>query len=262
MGGPEDFNAFQDWTSPKLREETPRNRGMLDELVYHWAIKPPTMFNPRRPTLQGLSYLPLNIVVAEWINYISLMSFSLKQYEASSLSSDLQLELDKLSANLRTLQTWRRRVLASMDRIGHLIRYLKLHEPANTCSKDWAALREDYEFIGTSIQENGNRLESMIPVATSFIQLVESRRALLETTNVTRLTVLAIVFVPLSYVASLFSMSEKFGPGGQNFWLYFAIAIPITLFVLVVARVPKPDWFSFRRQRMRLRFWRRKSRIL
>jgi len=181
MGGPEDFNAFQDWTSPKLRQETPRSRGMLDEIVYHWAIKPPTMFDPRRPTLQSLSYFPLRVAAAEWVNYISLMSFSLKRYEASSLSSNFQLELDKLSANLRTLQTWRRRVLASMDKIGHLIRYLKLHEPGNTCSEDWAALREDYEFISSSIQENGNRFESTIPVATSFIQLVESRRALLET---------------------------------------------------------------------------------
>jgi Mg2+ and Co2+ transporter CorA len=262
MGGPEDFNASKDWTSPKLPQETPGNRGMLDELVYHWATKPQTMFDPRQPTLRGLSYLPLNIVAAEWINFISLMSFCLKQYEASSLSSDLQLELDKLSANLRTLQTWRRRVLASMDKIKHTIRYLKLHQPTNACSGDWAALLEDYEFISTSIQENGNRLEAMTPVSTSFIQLVESRRALLESTNITRLTVLAVVFVPLSYVASLFSMNEKFGPGGQYFWSYFAIAVPITLFVLVVARVPKHDWFSFRRQGLRLRFWGRKSRIL
>jgi hypothetical protein len=262
MGGPEDFQTSRDWTSPKLPQETPGNRGMLDELVYHWAIKPPAMFNPRQPTLQGLSYLPLNIVAGVWINYISLMSYCLKQYEASSLSNNLQLELDKLSANLRTLQTWRRRVLASMDRIGHTIRYLKLQESAKTSSGDWTALREDYEFISTSIQENGNRLEAMIPVSTSFIQLVESRRALLESTNVTRLTVLAVVFVPLSYVASLFGMNEKFGPGGKYFWSYFAIAVPITLFVLVVARVPKRDWFSFRWQRVRLRFWRRKSRIL
>jgi len=78
---------------------------MLDELVHHWSIKPLTMFNLRQPTLQGLSYLPLNIVAAELMNYISPISFYLKQYEASSHSSNLQLELDKLSANLRTLQT-------------------------------------------------------------------------------------------------------------------------------------------------------------
>ena len=75
----------------------------------------------------------------------------------------------------------------------------------------------------------------MIPVVTSFIQLIESRRALLETANVTRLTVLAIIFVPLSYVATVFSMSEKYGPGGPNFWVYFAVAVPITLLVLLLA---------------------------
>jgi hypothetical protein len=121
-GGPEELNTSQDRMSPRLPQETPGNGGMLDKLIYHWVIKPPKIFDPRQPTLQGLSYLPLNIVATEWINYISLMSFCLKQYEASSLSSDLQLELDKLSANLQTLQTWRRRVLASIDKIRHTIR--------------------------------------------------------------------------------------------------------------------------------------------
>lgn len=86
-------------------------------------------------------------------------------------------------------------MLSSMEKIRSLIHYLKLHEYAEPRSRDW--LRENYEFIGTSIQEHGQRLESMIPVVTSFIQLIESRRALLETANVTRLTVLAIIFVPM-----------------------------------------------------------------
>ena len=261
MGGPENFNISRDQCYTKVEYGTPRSRSMLDELIYHWAIKQPTMFNPLRPTIQALSYLPLKIVAAEWINYISVMSFSLKHYEASDISEDLPAELDRLSANLQALQTWRRRVLAIMEKIRPLIRYLKIHEQANSCSEEWVGLREDYEFISTGIQEHGDRLESMTPVATSFIQLVESRRALLETANVTRLTVLAVIFVPLSYIATLFSMSEKFGPGGPKFWVYFAISLPMTLFVLFVARVPKPDWCLLRWPR-KLTLWGKRSQII
>ena len=58
----------------------------------------------------------------------------------------------------------------------------------------------------------------MIPiVVASFIQLRESRRALWKTANVTRLTVLAIVFVPLSFIATIFSITEQFGPRGPKF---------------------------------------------
>ena len=186
------------------------------------------MFDPGRPTVQALSYFPMKVVAAEWVNYIAVMAHSLKQYEAHNLSQDLQAELNRLSANLRTLQTWRRRVLASMEKINHAICYLN-REQARSCEEDWSGLIEDYKFIQAGIQEHGMRLESMIPVSTSFIQLVESRRALMETANVTRLTVLALVFVPLSYVATLFSMSEQFGPGGPQFWVYFAISLSLSL---------------------------------
>ena len=254
LGEPEDFNISRDWGVPSLGQRTPRSRGMLDELVHHYELKQSTILEPSKPTLQALSYLPLKIVAAEWINYISVMSFCLKHYETSDMSQDLQAELDRLSSNLRTLQTWRRRVLASIEKICYLIRYLKLHEQTTPYSENWTGLREDYEFIYAGIEDRGKRVDSMIPVITSFIQLVESRRALLETANVTRLTVLAVIFVPLSFVATLFSMNEKFGPGGSMFWMYFAIALPISLFVLFFARVSRSDWH--------LPLWLRKWRFL
>lgn len=210
----------------------------------------PTIFDPSGPTLWALSYYPLKIVAAEWVNYIAVMSFALKRNEASDISSDLEADLDKLSSSIRELQGWRRRILTTMEKIRQVIRYIHLPESSDSCFEDWAALCEDYEFIGTSIQEHSNRLESMIPVVTSFIQLIESRRALWETANVTRLTVLAIVFVPLSYVATVFSITEKFGPGGPKFWVYFAVAIPITLLVLLLARALGNNWKSLRYLRL------------
>ena len=75
----------------------------------------------------------------------------------------------------------------------------------------------------------------MIPIVAAFIQRIESRRALWETANVTRLTVLAIGFVPLSL---------QFGPGGPKIWMYFTVALPITLLILVLARALGSDWRS------------------
>ncbi|KAL8855635.1 MAG: hypothetical protein Q9178_007724 [Gyalolechia marmorata] len=144
------------------------------------------------------------------------MSFALKRNEVSDISSDLQADLNGLTSKIRELQSWRRRVVTTMEKIRQVIQYIHLSESSGSCSEDWAALLEDYDFISTSIQEHSNRLESMVPVVTFYIQLIESRRALGETTNVTRLTVLAIVFVPLSYIATIFSMNEKFGPGGAQ----------------------------------------------
>ncbi|PVH90834.1 hypothetical protein DM02DRAFT_508286, partial [Periconia macrospinosa] len=69
------------------------------------------------------------------------------------------------------------------------------------------------------VEDFGRRLETMLPVVTSLVQVIDSRRSFDETANVSRLTVMALAFVPLTYVSSLFSMSEKLGPGGSLFWV-------------------------------------------
>lgn len=46
------------------------------------------------------------------------------------------------------------------------------------------------------------------------------------------MTYIALVFIPLSFTSTIFSMSDDFGPGKDRFWIYFATAIPLLLVVL------------------------------
>jgi hypothetical protein len=100
------------------------------------------------------------------------------------------------------------------------------------------ALKKDYKFIQTEVFEHGERLEAMVPLVTSAASLIESRRSLSETANVTRLTILAIVMIPLSYVASIFSMSENFRPGELLFCVYLVTAVPLAVFIGLIAKPP------------------------
>jgi hypothetical protein len=239
FGGSEDF-----WDSTATVVEgdqpnEPSNRGMLDEFVRYWKQKPPPIFNAETPDLQSFSYYPLKIVAAEWVNYISVLGMSLREYEVStSLNGDLVAELDKLNVNLRLLQGWRRRIMSTQAKMRRTIRFLESRADSKKPSEDWQYLKEDYEFIQTEVTEHGERLEAMVPLVTSAASLIESRRSLSETANVTRLTILAIVFIPLSYVASIFSMSENFGPGGSLFWVYFVTAVPLAVFISLIAKPP------------------------
>jgi Mg2+ and Co2+ transporter CorA len=100
---------------------------------------------------------------------------------------------------------------------------------------------EDFEVINKNIEDAGRRLENMLPVVTSLVQIIDARQSLAETANISRLTVLALIFVPLSYVSSLFSMNTTNMPGSPYFWVYFAVAIPVTLIVVLIARPPTKD---------------------
>lgn len=82
----------------------------------------------------------------------------------------------------------------------------------------------------------------MVPVVTSVLQIADTRRSLKEAANITRLTNLALLFVPLSFVASLLSMNG--GVTRHDLAIYFAIAIPLCVVVFFVARVPVIDFNS------------------
>lgn len=74
----------------------------------------------------------------------------------------------------------------------------------------------------------------MVPVVTSMMQLVDTRRSTEVTEYVKRLSYIAIIFLPLSYPAALFSMSLDFEISGRLFWVYPLTAVPLLVLVLLI----------------------------
>ena len=120
--------------------------------------------------------------------------------------------------------------------------FLECHSSTDQDIEMKNLLIKDYSHIASSIDIYCRRLNDMVPIVTSLIQIIDSRRSLLETTNISRLTHLALVFVPLSYISGLFGMNENIAPGGKDFWLYFwlyfVVCIPMCIIVYAIARPP------------------------
>lgn len=68
------------------------------------------------------------------------------------------------------------------------------------------------------------------------MQFTESRRSITETQTVTRLTELAFVFIPLSFCASLFSMSINELEDGVPVWM-FVVAALVTIALAYAVRL-------------------------
>jgi Mg2+ and Co2+ transporter CorA len=209
---------------------------VFDDLIYFWKKERPPVFNPANPTLASLSYYPLKIVAAEWMSFTNLMSYSVEHYECSIEDHTISVtELTKLESYSRHLQSWRRCSVTSASIVRSLASFVKSGSIDLPGPEIWTSLVHDYEYIAATIDSYGRRLEAMTPVITSFIMIVESRRSFLETMNVSRLSYLALIFVPLTFVSSLFSMSEDTAPGSEGFWVYFAVAIPLLALVFLIA---------------------------
>lgn len=107
----------------------------------------------------------------------------------------------------------------------------------------YSLLIQDFEHLAALVNKYGHRLEIMVPVVTSVLQIADTRRSLREAANVTRLTNLALLFVPLSFVASLLSING--GVSRHDLAIYFAIAIPLCVVVFFLASLPVIDSDDF-----------------
>ncbi|KAK8001586.1 hypothetical protein PG991_013808 [Apiospora marii] len=208
LGGPEDVqpNAF----IPSSDKQT-TSMSMFDELVRYWSFSNANTIDiSTQHSLQGVSYFPLRIIASEWVNYIAVMCFSLKQYGAPQpISTIPDLELRHITMALRTLNAWTRRVLSSKNHIGAAMCLIKhwavIDEKLENASGSWESLLEDYEYIHVTLVDHGNQLAGSLSLVSSHLQLAEGRRAFFEAKNISRVTMLSLVFIPLGYVSSLFS---------------------------------------------------------
>lgn len=106
---------------------------------------------------------------------------------------------------------------------------------------DWKDSAADYQFLYLRFKEIGQRANSLNGSTAALAGLTNNRqavkaqelaleateRSIREAKSVKALTILGVVFIPLAYVASLFSMSDPYRPGGKLFWVYFVVAFPL-----------------------------------
>ncbi|KAI1323766.1 hypothetical protein F5Y16DRAFT_424700 [Xylariaceae sp. FL0255] len=198
---------------------------LFDKLLGYWKTGDLIDINVRATAMKALSHYPLRIIAAEWVNYLGLMGLSLRQYDRPPSNKETSTqELDRINLALKSVSSWPRRMASSLTGLRKCIAFIKHHGQNERPSDIWAALQEDYEHLATSLIQCGNQLEGAASRVTAYLQLAENRRMFSEARSVSRLTVLALVFVPLSFVSGLFSMNENMLPGGPCFWLYCAVA--------------------------------------
>ncbi|KAK4454550.1 hypothetical protein QBC34DRAFT_392002 [Podospora aff. communis PSN243] len=114
-----------------------------------------------------------------------------------------------------------------------------LDPPDSTAITSWKDVSADFRLLYHRLiylQQSAERINASITGLASIVgnrQAFREQQLSLHAAEKSRgLTFIGLVFIPLAFVASLFSMSEPYGPGGDQFWLYFAISVPVGLIVM------------------------------
>jgi hypothetical protein len=133
---------------------------------------------------------------------------------------------------------------------GHLQTHIKVwREKIHFIESTTPILKKNFRVFAESYTERGVKLpapvvdveESANLVMTRLRQLnknlradmsiIESRRGIEEAESVTRLTELAFIFIPLTFVSSLFSMQVEELKNGVPLWIFFLTAAVASTFL-------------------------------
>ncbi|PHH92789.1 hypothetical protein CDD83_5195 [Cordyceps sp. RAO-2017] len=92
------------------------------------------------------------------------------------------------------------------------------------------------------MEEHQRRIDRLAPVVSAAVSIEDARRGYRANKNVTRLTLLATLFVPLSLVSSLMSVQKDVLELRSTILLWAEIAIPSAFGVWLIAALLNSRW--------------------
>jgi CorA-like Mg2+ transporter protein len=98
-------------------------------------------------------------------------------------------------------------------------------------------LVEDYKAVERMVERNCERIDRNEKLLTAEVAVAEGKRNASKSDSMAKLTILATIFLPFSTIASVLNMNGSFAPGQKDFWIFWAIAIPINAAIFFVYAV-------------------------
>jgi hypothetical protein len=209
---------------------------------------------PPSPDLLPLSFFTM--ICAQWILMCEYINARLGQIEWEMELGLSHLYAQDFDHTLKTLLMWRRRMPIYHSFVERSISRLA----ARYKSDDWEDILVNLKDILHRIEILHCRTDKIMAVSMAVTAREESKKATQESHAITRVSYLAFVFVPLSFWASFFSMSGDFPV--RTYWIYAAIAVPITtcvLGVLVFASSIGRWWRTMKEERGKR--WKRREKM-
>ncbi|KAG9240821.1 hypothetical protein BJ878DRAFT_264603 [Calycina marina] len=238
------------WGGPRYLEPCPSMHAPVPsplpsnshfEAVIHCSLAIPASelaLVPDTPHILGTPMLAL--VAAEWITIVTYITTTLTkiEYELENAqyrdsSTGLTGALDRLHPLRRLMPVYRNMISETMT--GILNPAHPLNATIGIEVSPVTKLHGDFNSILDAMDSLQVRTQNIISLATTIISIEENQRAMQMNVNLVRVTYLAVIFVPMAFVSSFFSMTPDLKSIEQTVWIYFAVAIPLTILCVAAA---------------------------
>jgi Mg2+ and Co2+ transporter CorA len=218
---------------------------------------------------QVLAKPTIYTICAEWLIVCDYVKSRLSQIEWElEMPRLFRSKGDAIDTSLKRLHTWRRQIPVFREMVTETIEHAipaaaRLTSstsqssgapisPISTAARsmlsdnivinfenleDFQDIMPDFRRVLATLNELQERVDRLTSIVTSEISIEDSRRGLEENRNMARLTWLATIFIPLTFVSGLYSMNESVAELRSTYGWYFLTAIPFTLIVMVIGWV-------------------------
>jgi CorA-like Mg2+ transporter protein len=236
----------------------PPRTSMLDDLCFYFIHHTDHLGDLSDPS--STSLFLKKIILAHWVKLLDYFEGVLRklrdsEWRQAGLGDYDSFRRGEASEQWSSLHVASHRLAEHIDELERTIVQLGIPlarfdnpEPhsqvGKACDQDFLYLHHRFSTLK---RRTDNLVNSAIGLAgivsnktairEAELSLREARRSIREAKNVKVLTVIAMFFIPLAFTSGLFSMSDRFSPGSDQFWVFWAVSVPLVLSVFVVAWV-------------------------
>jgi Mg2+ and Co2+ transporter CorA len=180
----------------------------------------------------------LEMICGEWLTICQYINTRLVQIEWELENPDYRNDLDGLGSALTKLHVWRRGVPLYQTSVAEATEILFSGEAqVKTPGQPIKRLQRDFEDIHHRLASLEHRIEDIMNVATAIASIEETRRAYRQGQYLGRLSWLAVIFAPMSFVSSFFSMTTDVTMLKTTYYIYFCVAVPFSLLALLLVNI-------------------------
>lgn len=194
----------------------------------------------------------LKIVASHWNVLLEFIWAKLSEMERD-VGLSQGSELARMTQILGNVHMIRRRLSWYYDQVEESLQSFGLPLNGQESEKDG----EELLAVFARLSSCKEKIESLTPIVMGMLSVHQAEMSMQEAKLVSRLTFIALIFLPLSLVAAMFSMGADFLPGKPSFWIYFAVSLPLTLVILIFTYFFqwKQRHFTLARTRQSSQFW-------
>ncbi|KAF2622093.1 hypothetical protein BU25DRAFT_298288, partial [Macroventuria anomochaeta] len=216
------------------------HKSMLYDLVYYYETKSKLLGDEEWKEPSNSAIFLKKIVAAHYLQLADYIKVMLPSLELKLTTAWVEEQ-----EQWKALQTISRRCGNYRDDIEDTLLSLgyPLDGPGQKEEKlkkkiyDWKDCEIDYQYVYLRLKILKERADNLMTSMTGLASIAGNRQNLEEAKRVKRLNLLALLFIPLAYTSSLFSMQDNYAPNKPQFWVYWVCAIGVVMFTSVVTWV-------------------------